>query len=40
MRCDENGCWLVTGGLEGVALRLYDFEGKKLLERALDEAPR
>lgn len=40
MRCDENGCWLVTGGLEGVALRLYDFEGKKLLERALDESPR
>ena len=40
MRCDENGCWLVTGGLEGVALRLYDFEGKKLLERALDGAPR
>lgn len=40
MRCDENGCWLVTGGLEGAALRLYDFEGQKRLERALDEAPR
>ncbi len=40
MCCDENGCWLVTGGLEGAALRLYDFEGQKRLERALDEAPR